>query len=159
MDEKMDTAALKQELATAKHELAEARAYIRRRILAEEEPARKAVAGRVSKTDELGKRAVACKHFYWTQGMLTDGGRRVGEWRPDEICGASEPANAYPDLNDPATMGCLLYLVREAWGVEPACVWWNEHDQGWVADVRPRNLVFVRDSEAHALVAALEAAP
>ncbi len=41
MDEKMETAALKQELATAKHELAEARAYIRRRILAEADHARK----------------------------------------------------------------------------------------------------------------------
>lgn len=160
MDEKMETAALKQDLATAKHELAEARAYIRRRILAEE-TARKAVAGRVSKTDELGKRAVACAHWRWMPGMAWTwamSNNRKDTGRVSDFFG-TVPGDACPDLSDSATLGCLLALVREAWEVERAVVWWNEHDQGWVADVRPRNFVFVRDSEAHALVAALEAAP
>ena len=106
---------------------------------------------------DLGRRAVACKHWRWMPGMLMSAGmttfriRFEGDENVDR-CGV-------PDLTDPATLGCLLHLVRQAWGVERAVVWWNEHDQGWVADVRPRNFVFVRDSEAHALVAALEAAP
>jgi len=54
MDEKMETAALKQELATAKHELAEARAYIRRRILAEADPAHKeSLARKIKHCDEI----------------------------------------------------------------------------------------------------------
>ncbi len=54
MDEKMETAALKQELATAKHELAEARAYIRRRILAEADHAREeSLARKIKHCDEI----------------------------------------------------------------------------------------------------------
>ena len=132
---------------------------------------------------DLGRRAVACKHWRWMPGMLLlwklheRGGTYKGrvchlgcsdsgagkdvycEGRGDRFDGVLEVPKCFPDLSDPATLGCLLHLVREAWGVERAVVWWNEHDQGWVADVRPRNFVFVRDSEAHALVAALEAAP
>ena len=127
-------------------------------------------------TDELGKRALACKHFYWTQGMLSSSGRRVGVWIPGTVCGASEKEPVWPDLDDPATMGCLLYLVREAWPDE-----WTDyavpvHDgfDGWTFGVITRNAgpgqinvttVFASSvfpwhpSEAAALVAALEAAP
>jgi len=58
-----------------------------------------------------------------------------------------------PDLTDPATVGCLLALVREAWDDRYLC-----------ASVSPRKLWLVdgwslHDTEAEALVAALEAAP
>ena len=66
-----------------------------------------------------------------------------------------------PDLTDPATVGCLLALVREAWGnpeMGPAGV-----DGRWaVALVRENSRtgrIVVRDTEAAALVAALDAAP
>jgi len=123
---------------------------------------------------DLGRRAVACKHWRWMPGMLAIVGTTSYRvlTKPAEVAtavkheddgsvtpSAFQVVKGMPDLSDPATLGCLLHLVREAWGVERAVVWWNEHDQGWVADVRPRNFVFVRDSEAHALVAALEAAP
>ena len=116
---------------------------------------------------DLGRRAVACKHWRWMPGMYLlphVDGCECCEDRNFPRRAARLPAVFttdvdVPDLYDPATLGCLLHLVQEAWGVERAVVWWNEHDQGWVADVRPRNFVFVRDSEAHALVAALEAAP
>lgn len=68
-----------------------------------------------------------------------------------------------PDLTDPATLGCLLALVREAWGDQSLSVLFD-HDGGmwrvgrWEDDglalrCRPA------DTEAEALVAALEAAP
>jgi hypothetical protein len=111
--------------------------------------------------DELGRRALACKHFYWVQGMLSSSGRRVGAWIPGTVCGASEEEPVWPDLDDPATMGCLLYLVREAWGAERASAWWCGPLEAWGADVRrfERGRVFNSDTEAGALVAALEAAP
>jgi len=61
--------------------------------------------------------------------------------------------DALPDLTDPATLGCLLALVREAWGDRYLC-----------ASLSPRKLWMVdgwslHDTEAEALVAALEAAP
>ena len=70
---------------------------------------------------------------------------------------------ATPDLNDPATKGCLLALVRE--------VWWNplasvtpmegyDGDDGWRAGARdePDDGEWGA-TEAEALVSALEAAP
>lgn len=63
---------------------------------------------------------------------------------------------AWPDLDDPATLGCLLHLVREAWArpfLRP-----RGHVDEW--EVRlpiPRNAYGA--TEAEALVVALEAAP
>ena len=72
-----------------------------------------------------------------------------------------------PDLNDPATLGCLLALVREAWGDPALSVtagytkdrtveWEVEHPH---PDSLPEALWTYFDTEAAALVAALEAAP
>jgi hypothetical protein len=65
--------------------------------------------------------------------------------------------DALPDLTDPATLGCLLALVREAWSdsqmyVAGRGLWdvFTSHDVEIVQD---------RYTEAEALVAALEAAP
>ena len=66
-----------------------------------------------------------------------------------------------PALDDPATLGCLLHLVREAWKAERANAWWCGPLRAWAADVRiiDRGRVFHGDTEAEALVIALEAAP
>jgi hypothetical protein len=75
---------------------------------------------------ELARQLIAWKHWRWMPGMrwiLTFpapfdpmSGRvsdpAVGVWRSS----SSIAAAAYPDLDDPATIGCLLALVREAWG-------------------------------------------
>ena len=101
-------------------------------------------------TDEmidLGRRAVACKGWRWMPGMLTDDGQRVlhadggsmfagvGSGHDADGYGPFESRNMLPDFRDPATLGCLLALVREAWGLGLGL------------------------TEAAALVAALEAAP
>ena len=121
--------------------------------------------------EDLGKRAVACKHFYWVQGMLSSSGRRVGVWIPGTVCGASEEEPVWPDLDDPATLGCLLYLVREAWNACRISVCFSaytpDETKRWSVPIsffkEQRDLVhvpsFYGSAQADALVAALEAAP
>lgn len=74
---------------------------------------------------DLAKRAVACKRWRWMPGMLAI----VGVERQRVL---SDKLPAYPDwlpdLNDPATLGCLEQLVCDAHGVQ---VWldpdWREN--------------------------------
>ena len=107
----------------------------------------------------LARRAVACKGWRWMPGMLA--------WRPDcpplrlatdevtEI--ALQDHGWLPDLIDPATLGCLLALVREAHGDPHAYL---APGDGWFVGRRARDgIVGEGDTEAEALVAALEAAP
>ena len=91
------------------------------------------------------------------------------EWTDDDVSGRwpalSEvgAADCYPDLSDPATLGCVLALVREAWGEDCAyaCVV-GVHGDGspkWaVRDIRHGAFAGFQ-TEAAALVAALESAP
>ena len=62
-----------------------------------------------------------------------------------------------PDLTDPATLGCLLALVREAYGTQGHARMvghrWRYEPGSWY-ECQPTH-----DTEAEALVAALEAAP
>ena len=68
---------------------------------------------------------------------------------------------ALPNLTDPATLGCLLALVRDAWGQPLVSVRWSVH--GWrVLNTEGRAWCWrigKGSTEAEALVAALEAAP
>ena len=119
---------------------------------------------------ELARRAVACKRWRWMPGMLAimpedrDGciwTERVSddEWRP--------AMGSIPDLSDPATVGCLLALVREAWGpaasvsVNMSGFWAVGgatvlSGKGKGASI---NLGIWKLTELEALVAALEVAP
>ena len=75
---------------------------------------------------------------------------------------------ALPDLDDPATLGCLLALVRLAWGDPAICV---QHRGGlsksvdaWMIKTETNPTGYgsghwTGRTEAEALVAALEAAP
>jgi hypothetical protein len=122
-------------------------------------------------TDEmiaLSRRAVACTGWRWMPGMLAHfehDGRRVRVGMPD----AWASTTAVPDLTDPATLGCLLALVREAWGcVVVTSPDYDEDDEGcqeptvvgWRAVETVRWMpVGEGKTEAEALVVALEAAP
>ena len=127
-------------------------------------------------TDELlalARRAVACKGWRWMPGMLTDEGRRVMRVWPDDLGikwshlldnRVVRDADALPDLTDPATLGCLLALVREAWGadfIDVVCEQANDlEDGGYVWRVNlPWGKGTRGPTEAEALVTALEAAP
>ena len=131
-------------------------------------------------TDEqiaLARRAVACRGWWWMPGMRTTDAMRVvhdetafpgrpcaireGGWvdtSPPRPLGA-----AIPDLTDPATLGCLLALVRKAWAYPSAQVApMFTVGAGWLTytnDDGDRDHRFYGISEAEALVAALEAAP
>jgi hypothetical protein len=115
--------------------------------------------------EDLGRRAVACKHWLFLPGTRIVGHNTMGRHmslRLLNIPGSAWPefwvaetrnanevsfmkgveeAGFLPDLSDPATLGCLVALVREAW-------------KGNVAPVYPDS-----DEALTKLVAALEAAP
>ena len=82
------------------------------------------------------------------------------EW---DVWGQALPPDILPDLDSPATLGCLLALVRSAWAVPGlhsdniGGYWWvaNSEDESWDPD-RGRG---PWATEAEALIAALEAAP
>jgi hypothetical protein len=125
---------------------------------------------------ELAKRAVACSAWRWLPGMwivdevggrgvvldiVTQGGQPCVKFQnPAHTRQGQAPAAwCVPDLNDPATLGCLLALVREAWDDPFALV---DYDRcNWGLFTRKHDCVWVctADTEAEALVAALEAAP
>ena len=118
---------------------------------------------------ELARRAVACDGWRWGRMLTTCGlivyahggytgypiGVRLGDTRVRPECRCI-PHDALPDLTDPATLGCVLALVRQAWGM-PRLVAMPQPDGGWT--VWGLTSVASGDTEAAALVTALEAAP
>ena len=132
--------------------------------------------------EELGRRAVACKHWRWMPGMLhgieaMDETRYVSRFSEFSIY--ADDDGRIPILSDPATLGCLLHLVREAWPDEwhgfmvPIFDGFSHWRVGCLQLQRlpgtPQVIVPVNQetmkplawaySEAEALVIALEAAP
>ena len=120
------------------------------------------------KLEALARRAVACPRWRWMRGMLTVDAVRLcssGE-APDLIGFPDGPKTrgfiGLPDLTDPATLGCLLALVREAWGEPLLSVAWAG-GRWYVVQRILRSVDALRwidtATEVEALVAALEAAP
>jgi len=126
-------------------------------------------------SQELARRAVACKGWRWMPGMryTLPTTSLHGRWKP----GLSQ--HIMPDLDDPAALGCLLALVREAWGNSKISVHYDGEGEvscrlGFEARSPPAKWVVSlswgvddwsgcvtkgHSTEAEALVAALEAAP
>lgn len=104
----------------------------------------------------LGRRAVACKGWRWLPGAhwILPGTILNGRYR-----GILLDSDVVPDLTDPATLGCLLALVRDAHSLPALCT--KLHDVlGWIVTCSGDPLKSVYgDTEPEALVAALEAAP
>lgn len=138
---------------------------------------------------DLVQRAVACPRWRWLPGMRTLDAMRVIHDEtlfPGRPCAIREGGwvdtapprplrDAFPDLSDAATLGCLLALVREAWGDDRAYLCdftgYDSVDWGVVSEVwdKKRNedglkpwfscLLGDGPTEAEALVHALEKAP
>ena len=123
---------------------------------------------------KLEERAIACEHWRWMRGMLCltdEDGYAARILHVGLNASQSETADSYngggiitrgcirddslPDLDDPATLGCLLWLVREAWDDPDACV--MRPDLAWRVQGDIRSPVVTGKTEAEALVAALEA--
>ena len=140
----------------------------------------------------LGQRAIVCKGWRWMPGMLIqplpphEGERWRLTWAWKNEGGGVQDARTYaklwalgedghdpfelgdewlPDFTDDATKGCLLALVREAWGPDHYVTLTPATPMGGQWEVSIENnqedtiAVCLGDSEGGALVAALEAAP
>ena len=107
----------------------------------------------------LGRRLVACKHFRPMRGMRDVQGR---SW-DDSLLWRWNSAIDVPDLRDPATVGCLLAMVRESCGDHEAYAMpWHDEDGGWTVCVNNDDgchNIAEGETEVEALVAALEDAP
>ena len=116
--------------------------------------------------EELGRHILTLPAFRPMRGMLGAWEDSQGNTHKPRIDGPylgpwAKRHSARIVLADPATFGCVVELVRGAWGDPLICTavdntgagWWVE---GW-ADKRPDSNL--HDTEAAALVAALEAAP
>jgi len=133
---------------------------------------------------DLSRRAVAAKGWRWLPRMVdTDGNTYLGGDRwvlNGRVVEVFHPrCDVFiPDLSDPATVGCLLALVREAWGENNDDRFVNVQASSGGVDVllsvqpaghigqMPEETVIgesghtdIRVARGEALVAALEAAP
>ena len=131
---------------------------------------------------DLARRAVASPHWRWMPGMAGQdalgvpfrcvlphhsGGALVFAGMTTMPADADSLARMVPDLTDPATLGCILALVREAWGDSRLVAIYCEaahpgQSEGWAVQCADNRLPVAGEdhpTEAETLVAALEAAP
>jgi hypothetical protein len=112
-------------------------------------------------------RAMKCPSWRWMAGMVTRSEVRVTRAVGSRIVGVLDPAyhevgldaDDQPDFTDSATLGCLLFLVREAWSDPRIGVrgYIDEPGDPIYYAVEPLDVEITGDTEAEALVRALEA--
>jgi len=121
---------------------------------------------------ELAKRAVICKGWRWMPGMRTQSGLRLvvvwGTYNTASVLSDgiddahSETVSLVeelPDITDPATLGCLLSLVREARGEPtylPTCL--DSIEEAWVIEAPSRDRQTRYGNYASVLLSALRKA-
>lgn len=113
----------------------------------------------------IGRRALDCKWWRWLPGMLSRRLSAPGVSICHRYSEADWPANPhggeYPDLSDPATLGCVVALVREAWGAQIRMpeYWPADGDEPayWAIELRGQDVCC--PTEAEVLIEALESAP
>ena len=113
---------------------------------------------------ELARRAVWCKSWRWMPGMLCvpgEGMMGVPRRLTDDADWPHDLGMRFPVLTDPATLGCLLALVRVAYADPYASVWYssdhNHSGDRW--SYYSKAFTFSgHATEAEALVVALESA-
>jgi hypothetical protein len=127
----------------------------------------------------LSKRLVGCKNWEWMPGMRTTGAMRIihdESLFPGRPCAIKEGGwidtspprpirDALPDLTDPATLGCLLSLVRKVYSDSCVCIFSVDYGFAgvrWHVRLTANGRQLTENhylTEAEALVAAFEAAP
>jgi hypothetical protein len=123
--------------------------------------------------EDLSRRAVACKGWRWMPGMLAlflDEDEDPPVWVRERVQWVESPRSFWPvrsgrpvratvylpDITDPATLGCLLALVRDAH--RDAFMAAGNDGPDWVVRDCDGYEVCRGSSERAVLVAALEAA-
>ena len=109
-----------------------------------------------TETEALAFRAIACPAWRWLPGMLYRQG--AAENRPIIATAPIIRGGGLPDLSDPATLGALLALVREAFGDPTLFAECHPIGARWQTHSVDGGIFGEGNSEAAALVAALEAA-
>lgn len=122
---------------------------------------------------KLEERVINCKHWRWMPGMLeetsnlrvtkasTEDDPRVGLGDLNDflLLHSHSMQGLFPDLTDPATLGCLLVLVRDAYKDAYASAG-SLHDENGYWGIRDCDgfVIATGRSEREALVIALEKA-
>lgn len=120
-----------------------------------------------SMINDLPKRAVSCNHWRWVPGMLVRGfdpttkhpaWMRLREFHSSMslTVQAEQLLQPWPDFSDPATLGCLLAIVRDAH--RDAYMSTGNDGPTWVVRDCDGYVVCTGTSERAVLVEALEAA-
>jgi hypothetical protein len=119
----------------------------------------------IERCNALWHRLYARGAVRWKSGMAD--GSAFGRGRVDDSqdwtgsgCSVFGSVNSdappSPDFDDPATLGCLLAMLREASGDQRASVVWYDAARQWVADWQCCEIE--ADSEPGALLLAIEEA-
>jgi len=116
----------------------------------------------VSSNHDLGKRAVACRHFRWQSGMwlwLADARLNCKQGWESTPAFRAMYGDDIPRLDDTGTRAMLLDTVRGAFDRPLSTIYLN--GQWVVGSITPAGLDIVAtgETEAEAVVAALEAVP